>query len=81
MSKKFQTILSEYGATARMARHFGVSHEAVRKWRSHVPEARVLGLCAALGWRVTPHELRPDFYPHPDDGLPPELRGRPEDAA
>ncbi|MBL2607392.1 Cro/Cl family transcriptional regulator, partial [Klebsiella pneumoniae] len=23
-----------------------------------------------LDWQVTPHELRPDLYPNPTDGLP-----------
>ena len=31
---------------------------------------RVIDVCAATGWRVTPHELRPDLYPNADDGLP-----------
>ncbi|MHA7916029.1 YdaS family helix-turn-helix protein [Alloalcanivorax xenomutans] len=30
----------------------------------------VIGVCQAVGFRVRPHDLRPDLYPHPDDGLP-----------
>lgn len=34
----------------------------------------VLAVAAAVEFQVTPHELRPDLYPHPDDGLPAERR-------
>lgn len=34
------------------------------------PAEAVLAICAAVGWQVTPHELRPDIYPSPADGLP-----------
>jgi hypothetical protein len=39
-----------------------------------VPATRVLAIAAASDWMVTPHELRPDLYPHPDDGMPPDRR-------
>jgi DNA-binding transcriptional regulator YdaS (Cro superfamily) len=41
-----------------------------------IPPTRAIEIAAATGWRVTPHELRPDLYPNPDDGLPPEVRER-----
>lgn len=28
----------------------------------------------ATGWSVTPHELCPEDYPNPTDGLPPEIQ-------
>ncbi|UDL04002.1 helix-turn-helix domain-containing protein [Marinobacter sp. CA1] len=31
---------------------------------------RVLAICEGSRWQVTPHELRPDIYPNPTDGLP-----------
>ncbi len=34
----------------------------------------VLKVSEATSWKVTPHELRPDIYPHPQDGLPEHLR-------
>lgn len=67
-------FLSRRGSKARVARIAKVSHQAVSKW-SCIPAELVLDVCADYGWAVTPHELRPDLYPHPDDGLPPELRG------
>ncbi|EMP2222809.1 TPA: helix-turn-helix domain-containing protein [Enterobacter hormaechei subsp. steigerwaltii] len=44
----------------------------VSHWRNRnkgrVPQNRVLSIYYATG--VTPHELRPDLYPNPTDGLP-----------
>ena len=54
-----------------------ISVQAVAKWVSAgVPPERVIAVAAAAGFRPSPHDLRPDLYPHPDDGLPQELRGR-----
>ncbi|HSH98859.1 MAG: YdaS family helix-turn-helix protein [Methylophilaceae bacterium] len=39
-----------------------------------IPEKKVIPVAKATGWKVTPHQLRPDIYPHPDDGLPDHLR-------
>lgn len=53
-----------------MAQHLGLrSGWAVSKW-ARVPAERVIPLCAATQWAVTPHQMRPDLYPHPCDGLP-----------
>ncbi len=42
---------------------------AVSLWRKNgVPSSRVIQIYKATG--VTPHELRPDLYPNPTDGLP-----------
>lgn len=32
---------------------------------------RVIAICKVTGWAVTPHEVRPDIYPNPGDGIPP----------
>lgn len=39
-----------------------------------IPEIHVIKACQAVDWQVTPHELRPDIYPHPEDGLPADMR-------
>ena len=51
---------------------FGISSQAVSKWmsRGKVPSKRVLQLCQILNWSVTPHEINPEAYPNPTDGLP-----------
>lgn len=34
------------------------------------PAEYVIPICDAIDWRMTPHELRPDLYPHGSDGMP-----------
>jgi DNA-binding transcriptional regulator YdaS (Cro superfamily) len=34
----------------------------------------VIAVSKAIDWQITPHELRPDIYPHPHDGLPDHMR-------
>lgn len=59
---------------SELARKLGVTPQGVGQWKT-VPSDRVIEVSRACDWRVTPHELRPDLYPHPDDGLPEALRG------
>lgn len=52
-----------------------VSQAHVWKWlnrsATEVPPAEyVLAISEAIGWKLTPHQLRPDIYPLPTDGLP-----------
>lgn len=55
----------------------GVNQQTVASWLiKGVPPKHVIPLCEAVFYRVTPHELRPDVYPHPDDGLPQTLRSK-----
>lgn len=68
-------IVQQIGGVTRLARHLGIAPQAISQWRT-VPADRVLEVAAFAHWRVTPHEIRPDLYPHPDDGLPGALRGR-----
>ena len=51
-----------------------VTQSAVAQWLQGVPikAERVLEAAAATEWLVTPHDWRPDLYPHPDDGMPRE---------
>jgi hypothetical protein len=71
----FDRVL-EYAKTyAAIARHFDLkTGYGVSKWRDEVPSERVIPLCEFVNFRVTPHELRTDLYPHPEDGLPSERR-------
>lgn len=54
-----------------LARRIGVEPQAISKWE-RVPPARVIAVCEAVDWAVTPHQLRSDIYPNPTDGLPQE---------
>lgn len=56
-----------------LAERLNISVQAIAKWKV-VPAERVLAVAEASEWQVTPHQLRPDLYPHPDDGLPEHFR-------
>ncbi|MBT9334845.1 helix-turn-helix domain-containing protein [Klebsiella sp. O852] len=60
------------GTATRLANMLGIKPMSVSRWKNRyqgvVPADRVLPIFTATG--VTPHELRPDLYPNPTDGLP-----------
>jgi DNA-binding transcriptional regulator YdaS (Cro superfamily) len=62
-------IIKEAGGVVSLARKFGLSRGAVSQWR-RIPANRVIAVSAETAWRYTPHQIRPDIYPHPADGLP-----------
>lgn len=59
------------GNAGVLAKRIGVSRQAIHNWKvylnSRVPEGKVIRVYTATG--VTPHELRPDLYPNPNDGI------------
>ncbi|EAV8896103.1 helix-turn-helix domain-containing protein [Salmonella enterica] len=57
---------------AGIARLLRLPQQVISRWANghQVPASRVLPLCEIMGWSVTPHEIRPDIYPNPTDGLP-----------
>lgn len=65
---------------AALARLAGVTKQAVSGWR-RIPADRVLAVSRATKWQVTPHAMRPDIYPNPTDGLPPEVASQHQEAA
>ncbi|HHB7561651.1 TPA: transcriptional regulator [Klebsiella pneumoniae] len=60
------------GDATKLAEKLDVSLMTVSHWKKRhggvVPQKRVFPIFNATG--VTPHELRPDLYPNPNDGLP-----------
>jgi len=60
----------------RVADVCGISVQAVYKWEKVgvIPPEHVLAICEEAQWKVSPHDLRPDIYPHPSDGMPHDLR-------
>lgn len=62
------------GTASNLASMLGIKPMSVSRWKTRykgvVPADRVLAIYNATG--VTPHELRPDLYPNPTDGLPKE---------
>ncbi|ELO0595197.1 helix-turn-helix domain-containing protein [Salmonella enterica] len=55
-----------------IAQNLGVTPQAVNLWfnKAGIPPRFILPVCELVGWKITPHELSPDLYPHPADGLP-----------
>ncbi|EDW0818596.1 Cro/Cl family transcriptional regulator [Salmonella enterica subsp. enterica] len=71
-TKKYKKkILSVCGSQSELARRLGKNSQTVSAWfRNGVAGREVINASRALMWKVTPHELRPDLYPNPTDGLP-----------
>lgn len=71
-TETLQRAINTAGSTRKFAQRLGISEQAVGRWKNKykgvVPPARVLDVFNATG--VTPHELRPDLYPNPTDGIP-----------
>lgn len=75
---KIFSVFTSYAAVADALKEqegWTLSGEAIRKWvLKGVPPERVIAVSRASGWKCTPHQLRPDIYPSPLDGLPDEVR-------
>ncbi|QNK30678.1 helix-turn-helix domain-containing protein [Serratia sp. JUb9] len=60
------------GSATKLANQLGISSMTISHWKNRysgiVPADRVFPIFHVTG--VTPHELRPDLYPNPTDGLP-----------
>lgn len=66
---------------AQIATELRVSQGLVSHWvtgRRPVTPELVLSLAALTGFRVRPHDLRPDLYPSPLDGLPDRTQPEPD---
>lgn len=73
--------LRDSGSTqSELAKQVGVTQGMVHQWlsgRRKISASRVLDISRATRGKVTPHELRPDIYPNPTDGLPAESIAEP----
>ncbi|CZU27053.1 helix-turn-helix domain-containing protein [Enterobacter cloacae complex sp. P30BA] len=70
--KPIDIAITKVGSATRLAKLLNVSSMTISHWRNRyrgiVPADRVRQIYDATG--VTPHELRPDLFPNPSDGLP-----------
>ncbi len=70
----FEKAIQLAGSQSAMARAIGVKPAHVWNWlninKGVVPPQHAIPIAKATDWQVTPHELRPDIYPNPTDGLP-----------
>ncbi|HCL5312183.1 TPA: helix-turn-helix domain-containing protein [Salmonella enterica] len=62
----------------RIGRLMGVPQQLISRWlsTSRFPAGRVLSFCEVMEWSITPHEVRPDLYPNPTDGIPESRRNK-----
>lgn len=79
MSKSFLIKAVEIlGGQVATAKSVGVAQAHVWAWinktKDGIPPEKVIAVSKATDWGVTPHQLRPDLYPHPHDGMPEHLR-------
>lgn len=69
VKEKILSVVSQ----SEIGRRLGKKPQAINLWfKNGVPSGEALNLCSCIDWAVTPHELRPDLYPNPTDGLPKE---------
>lgn len=65
------------GSARKLGYALGLTSMSVSHWKHRdkgvVPSEHILPIFRITG--VTPHELRPDLYPNPTDGLPLSERG------
>ncbi len=72
-----QRVIDLKGSQGAVAAVVGSKQQSVGYWlKEGLPADHVLKIAADVDYKVTPHELRPDLYPHPDDGLPEDRRAK-----
>ena len=63
------TAIRSAGSASKLGAVLGISKMSVSLWKKNgIPADRVIPIYNATS--ITPHELRPDLYPNPTDGLP-----------
>ncbi len=74
-TEQVRDLIKMAGGPVKLSRLFNVTPQAIGLWYLDGPPAeRVLPICEAAEFKVTPHQLRPDIYPHPQDGMPNDRR-------
>ncbi len=71
MNIPIKEVAKPAGGVVALSAKLGLSRGAVSQWK-RVPAERVLDVEKITG--VPRHLLRPDLYPHPNDGLSAEKR-------
>ena len=71
-----EKAISLVGTQTILAKAIGTTQQTVSIWvKTKLSAEFVIKVAEQVDYQVTPHELRPDLYPHPDDGLPLDKRG------
>ena len=79
MKTALEKVIEIIGSQTSLGEKIGLGQATVSAWinryQHKVGSDYVIAVAEAVEWKITPHELRPDIYPHPDDGLPDAMRG------
>lgn len=72
MDEKIRSRLRSAVSQRAIAKALGISPQAVNQWfsKSAIPPRYVLPICEMTGWKIVPHEVRPELYPNETDGIP-----------
>ncbi|EBH5438199.1 helix-turn-helix domain-containing protein [Salmonella enterica subsp. enterica serovar Cerro] len=71
MNVDLKSFICSIMSQTELAKRLGTTPQSVSLWlNSEAPAHRVIPICEALNWKVTPHQMRKDIYPNPTDGLP-----------
>ncbi|HGX0749846.1 TPA: transcriptional regulator [Escherichia coli] len=76
MDEKTRSQLRSFVSQRAIAKALGISPQAVNQWfsKSVIPPRYVLTICEMTGWKIVPHDVRPELYPSQEDGVPDYLR-------
>ncbi|WP_285130188.1 transcriptional regulator [Leclercia adecarboxylata] len=76
MDEKIRSRLRGVVSQRAIAKALGISPQAVNQWfsKSAIPPRYVLPICEMTDWKIVPHEVCPQLYPSPQDGIPEHLR-------
>lgn len=79
MSEALKRAIELAGGQTALGQLIEKRQSSVRNWAlaGRIPAEYVIPVSRSLGFKITPHQLRPDIYPHKDDGLPLDQRGWP----
>lgn len=78
MKSPLERSIDICGGQTALAKSIGVKQCNVWSWVNRfgnkVPAEFSISVSRSTNWQVTPHQLRPDIYPNPQDGLPDDMR-------
>lgn len=77
MNPALEKAISLAGSQVALAKAIGKRQAHIWSWMNKHPVSpeAVIPICKAVAWGVTPHEMRPDLYPNPTDGMPVDEAG------
>ncbi|AWK14167.1 YdaS family helix-turn-helix protein [Candidatus Fukatsuia symbiotica] len=71
MNHQIKKRIAGIASQTEIASCLGYEPQTISLWlKNGVPPKKIICLCKVLAWQVTPHELNPNVYPNPTDGLP-----------